>query len=147
MKYSQYKNHNESTGFLFWQVATLWQRKIKHALQPLNLTHTQYVILAVIEELKEHSENVTQQMISDFSTIDVMTTSSTLRLLEKKKLINRNPNTTDTRAYSIMNTQIGINYLIEATSKIEEIDKDFFSEDTKEFQNQLETLIKINKPT
>ena len=147
MKHSQYKNHNESTGFLFWQVTMLWQRKIKHALKPLNLTHTQYVILAVIQELNEHSENITQQMISDFSTIDVMTTSSTLRLLEKKKLINRGANSADTRAYSIINTQTGGNHLIEATSKIEEIDKEFFSEDTKAFQNQLEALIKINKAT
>ena len=145
MKHSQYKNHNESTGFLFWQVTTLWQRKIKKTLQTLNLTHTQYVILAVIEELKEHSENITQQMISECSSIDVMTTSSTLRLLEKKKLINRKPNSDDTRAYSIVNTQMGVNHLIEATFRIEEIDKDFFSEDTNAFQNQLKALIKINK--
>jgi len=144
MKHSQYQNH--STGFLFWQVSTLWQRKIKKALQPLNLTHTQYVILAVIEELQERSENITQQMISDFSTIDVMTTSSTLRLLEKKEFIKRHPNTIDTRAYSIVNTEMGINHLIRATNKVEEIDKVFFSEDAKIFQNELEVLIKTNKP-
>ena len=144
MKHSKYKQCNDSTGFLFWQVSTLWQRKIKEALHPLNLTHTQYVILAVIEELQEHSDNITQKMISDISSIDVMTTSSTLRLLEKKMFVKRQPNTLDTRAYSIINTELGVSQLIVATSKVEEVDKLFFTQVNKEFNSQLLKLITAN---
>lgn len=84
MKSSNFQDYNESTGLLFWQTSMIWQRKIKEALQLYNLTHTQFVILAVIEELTEQKICVTQKKISDFSMIDVMTISSTVRLLEKK---------------------------------------------------------------
>ena len=49
MKYSRFHVANESYGLLFWQVSTLWQRKIKESLRPYDLTHTQYVILAVTQ--------------------------------------------------------------------------------------------------
>ena len=144
MKYSKHKNRNESTGFLFWQVSTLWQRKIKEILKPFNLTHTQFVILAVIEELQEHAENITQKMISDISNIDVMTISSTIRLLEKKELITKKSNKIDTRANSIINTNLGSEILLCATEKVEEVDSIFFSPSTQEFHNQLNILTENN---
>ena len=107
MRFSEIKNHKESMGLLFWQVSMLWQRKIKKVLQAYDLTHTQFVILAVIEELTEQDKTVTQKNISDFSMIDVMTVSSTVRLLAKKGLISRSQHETDTRANSIINTEMG----------------------------------------
>ena len=104
MRFSEIKNHKESMGLLFWQVSMLWHRKIKTVLQAYDLTHTQFVILAVIEELTEQDKTVTQKNISDFSMIDVMTVSSTVRLLAKKGLISRSQHETDTRANSIINT-------------------------------------------
>ncbi len=145
MKYSTYKKRDDSTGFLFWQLSTLWQRKIKEVLTPFNLTHTQYVILAVIEDLQETVTDINQKLISDISTIDVMTVSSTIRLLERKKLITRKLNTTDIRAYSIVNTKNGSNLLIKAIKEVEKVDRLFFIEDTKIFQNQLKNLIKSNR--
>lgn len=106
MKYSKFVNSNDSIGLLFWKTSVLWQRKIKEVLQPLDLTHTQFVILAVVEELSEIIDEITQKMISDFSMIDVMTVSSTIRLLEKKKYICRLASENDTRAYSISNTKM-----------------------------------------
>ena len=145
MKYSDYKNRDESSGFLFWQLSTLWQRKIKEVLTPFNLTHTQYVILAVIEDLQETVDDINQKLISDISTIDVMTVSSTIRLLERKKLIKRKPSKTDTRAYSIFNSKMGSNILVKAVSEVESVDKMFFTDDTKMFNNQLIKLIKSNR--
>ena len=66
MKYAKCKNHQESIGLLFWQSSMLWQRKIKQVLQPYDLTHTQFVILAVIEELSEKEKCVTQNKIYEF---------------------------------------------------------------------------------
>jgi hypothetical protein len=118
LKGSKYQSHNESTGLLFWQVSTLWQRAIKDALRQFDLTHTQYVILAVIAELSEASGDITQKKISDFSMIDPMTISSALRLLEKKGLTQRiqsgivNNSSVETskelfRYPSMMNTAMG----------------------------------------
>ena len=145
MKHSLYNSRDESTGFLFWQLSTLWQRKIKEVLNPFNLTHTQYVILAVIEDLQETVTDINQKLISDISTIDVMTVSSTIRLLERKKLIKRKKSRTDTRAYTIINSKIGSNLLIKAIKEVEKVDRLFFIEDTKIFQNQLKNLIKSNR--
>ncbi len=113
-------------GLLFWQVSMLWQRKIKKVLQAYNLTHTQFVILAVIEELTEQGKMVTQKNISDFSMIDVMTISSSVRLLAKKDLIARSQHESDTRANSIVNTNTGKSLLIKAVKAVDKIDKTFF---------------------
>ena len=145
MKHSTYKNRDESTGFLFWQLSTLWQRKIKEVLAPFKLTHTQYVILAVIEDLQETVDDINQKLISDISTIDVMTVSSTIRLLERKKFITRKKSKIDTRAYTIINSKIGSSILIKAVNEVEKIDKMFFTDDTKIFNNQLIKLIKSNR--
>ena len=63
MRFAEYQNYNESTGLLFWQSSMLWQRKVKQALQSYDLTHTQFVILAVIEELSEQEICITQKKI------------------------------------------------------------------------------------
>ncbi len=126
MRFSEIKNHKESIGLLFWQVSMLWQRKIKKVLQAYDLTHTQFVILAVIEELTEQGKVVTQKNISDFSMIDVMTISSSVRLLAKKGLISRSQHETDTRANSIVNTDMGKSLLSKAVKAVDKIDKTFF---------------------
>ena len=124
MKFAGCKNHKESIGLLFWQSSMLWQRKIKQALQPYDLTHTQFVILA-----------------------DVMTVSSTVRLLEKKGLIFRTPHKTDTRANSISNTEQGRNYLRKAVIAVESVDKEFFFADVEnnaQFRLFLTDLLRKN---
>jgi len=125
----------------------LWQRKIKQILQSYNLTHTQFVILAVIEELSEQDICITQKRISDFSMIDVMTVSSTVRLLEKKGLIYRLPHKTDTRANSISNTEKGKICLKQAVIDVEAIDRTFFfnsDEENAQFKNMLSQLLSKN---
>ena len=147
MKLAECKKHKESIGLLFWQSSMLWQRKIKQILQSYNLTHTQFVILAVIEELSEQEICITQKRISDFSMIDVMTVSSTLRLLEKKGLIYRLPHKTDTRANSISNTEKGKICLKQAVIDVEGIDRTFFfnsDEENAQFKNMLSQLLSKN---
>lgn len=143
MKGSRYHSHDDSTGLLFWQVSTLWQRAVKDALRPFNLTHTQYVILAVIAELNETDGDITQKMISDFSMIDPMTTSSTLRLLEKKGLAQRNPSKSDSRANTICTTGSGLELLGKAVRAVETVDAAFFFKEEsalKSFQELLREL-------
>lgn len=136
-------------GLLFWQVSMLWQRKIKKVLQAYDLTHTQFVILAVIEELTEQDKTVTQKNISDFSMIDVMTVSSTVRLLAKKGLISRSQHETDTRANSIINTEMGKSLLSKAVQAVDKVDKTFFfdSDANKSLHSTLSELLLKNQDT
>ncbi len=136
-------------GLLFWQVSMLWQRKIKKVLQAYDLTHTQFVILAVIEELTEQDKTVTQKNISDFSMIDVMTVSSTVRLLAKKGLISRSQHETDTRANSIINTEMGKSLLSKAVKAVDKVDKTFFFDNdaNKSLHSTLSELLLKNQDT
>jgi DNA-binding MarR family transcriptional regulator len=140
MKYSKFQNAEESPGLLFWQVSVLWQRKIREALRPYNITHTQFVILAVTRELNEHGSNVTQNDVSDFSMIDVMTVSTTLRLLEKKGLIARENHPLDTRAKRILNTEQGNRILEAVNSIVESVDVAFFFDSEKRTASFMDLL-------
>ena len=143
MKYSRFHVANESYGLLFWQVSTLWQRKTKESLRPYDLTHTQYVILAVTQELNDRNAEVTQKEISDFSMIDVMTVSKTLRLLENKNLIIRENHSSDTRAKRIKNTVAGEEMLQTVSPIIEMVDKDFFFENKEDLDAFIRLLVKL----
>ncbi len=148
MKGSKYRSHEESVGLLFWQVSTLWQRAIKSVLRPFDLTHTQYVILAVIAELSDANAYITQKKISDFSMIDPMTVSSTLRLLEKKGLAQRIQSRLDSRANTICNTEQGMKRLKKAIKAVETVDTHFFVDanmDVKRFQKLLLKLKDANE--
>lgn len=131
-------HHTKATrtiGPLFWQVFTLWQRTVKAALRPYDLTHTQYFILCAIETLSESSADITQKEISSQSMIDPMTVSSTLRLLEKKKLVSRLPNSSDSRSNQIGMTKQGRALLSRTKEVMHKIDQEFFFDNANELQS------------
>jgi DNA-binding MarR family transcriptional regulator len=130
----------ESSGFLLWQVTTLWQRGIKKALDRIDITHPQFVLLASLLWLSKHKDYVTQIDLSQHSKIDPMTTSTVIRTLERKELIKREAHLTDTRAKSILLTEKGIAITRRAVKVIEKFDSDFFlvlGNKTKEFNRSL----------
>ena len=53
-----FKSPNDSPGFLLGQVTMLWQRKLKKVLDPLDLTHTQFVLLAALGWLSKNNNSV-----------------------------------------------------------------------------------------
>jgi DNA-binding MarR family transcriptional regulator len=117
----------ESTGFLLWQVTNLWQRSIKKALEPYDLTHSQFVLMASIHWLHLHEQEVTQIVLSNHTKIDPMTTSTVLRTLQQKGLLVRQEHQTDTRAKTVVLTEAGIGIVKEAVVAVETFDHNFFS--------------------
>jgi len=117
----------DSTGFLLWQVTNLWQRMIKQALVPYNLTHSQFVLLASIHWLTIQMQDITQITLSNHTKIDPMTTSSVLRKLQLKGLIERIEHTVDTRAKEVVLTDRGVATAKEAIKVVEQFDHQFFS--------------------
>ena len=95
----------ESSGFLLWQVTSLWHREIKKALEKYGITHSQYVLLASIHWLTLSGQEVTQVLLSNHTKIDPMTTSTVLRTLQQKSLIQRQENKRDTRAKTVELTE------------------------------------------
>lgn len=117
----------ESSGFLLWQVTNLWQREIKKALEPYDLTHSQFVLLASIHWLKLHNQDVTQILLSSHTKIDPMTTSTVLRTLQNKGFLKRQEHQTDTRAKTVVLTETGTEVVKQAVITVEAFDKAFFA--------------------
>ena len=79
----------KKAGLLVWQVANLWQNKLRHILKLYKLTLNEYLVLESIIELKKQIILLNQNIISSFSGIDVSVVSVVLKLLERKKFIKR----------------------------------------------------------
>lgn len=134
----------DSSGFLLWQVTNLWQREIKKALKPFELTHLQFVLMASIHWLTIQKLDVTQILLSSHTKIDPMTTSTVLRTLQTKGLIQRQEHLTDTRAKSVELTNNGKKIIKQAVKTVETFDKTFFKtlgDKTQKFNVQLLTLL------
>jgi MarR family transcriptional regulator, organic hydroperoxide resistance regulator len=133
----------DSSGFLVWQVTNLWQREIKKALEPYGLTHSQFVLMASIHWLTLQGQDVTQILLSSHTKIDPMTTSTVLRTLQGKGLVQRQEHVTDTRAKTVGLTDKGIKMIKQAVQVVENFDRDFFAVlgKTQKFNEQLLILL------
>jgi len=139
-----FKKAEDSTGFLLWQVTNLWQREIKKALEKYALTHSQYVLLASIHWLTLNNHDVTQILLSSHTKIDPMTTSTVLRNLQTRGVLQRQEHSTDTRAKTVGLTESGKKIIKRAVKAVETFDKNFFSilgKRTIEFDKQLQSLL------
>lgn len=138
------KEANDSTGFLVWQLTTLWQRAISDQLKPYGLTQVQFVLLAGLLWLSDREKHVTQVMLARHSKLDVMMTSQVLRALESRGLLLRRSHPTDTRAKALELTQAGRDVTVAALPAVEGVDDTFFGEKgekRKAFNRELLRLI------
>lgn len=87
-------------GYLIWRLSKLWQTEAMKVLGKYELTLAQMEMLGCIYHLKEVDKikNITQIHLSKVSAVDPMTTSTILRVLEKKGYITRAQSETDTRS-------------------------------------------------
>ena len=123
----KFKSPDESPGYLLTNLTLLWQRKQKRILDPLNLTYTQFMLLASLGWLLRHNELVTQVDIARQGNANTMMVSKVLRTLENKKFIKRQEHPTDTRAKIIQLTEEGAEILQKALVEVEKSDIEFFS--------------------
>ena len=130
----------QSSGFLLWQVTTIWQREIKTALEPLGLSHSGFVLLASLLWFEEQDTVVTQTTLIEHTKLDKMTVSKSLRGLEEKGLVLRMENKQDTRAKTIFLSDGGRSLAMASVKMVEEIDGSFFSAITAEEREVLNGL-------
>jgi MarR family transcriptional regulator, organic hydroperoxide resistance regulator len=116
----------ESPGFLLWKVSNAWQRRQRAALQPLGLTHSQFVLLAAATWFSS-TETLTQARLAELTGVDVMTTSQVLRTLEAAKLVARAAHPGDPRAKTIAVTARGRELARKAIVIVEATDEAFFA--------------------
>lgn len=122
-----FESAEDSPGLLLWQTTITWQRLIKNALDPYNISHAQFVILAITLWFEAINENPTQITIARQSKLDKMTVSKSLKKLVAEGLIKRAEHETDTRAKSVRLTSKGKKLASKLVPIVETIDADFFS--------------------
>lgn len=130
----------DSPGFLLWQTTVTWQRLIKKALDSYDISHPQFVIMAVALWLEEHHQDPTQVAIARLSKLDKMTVSASLKKLSLQGYINRKESQKDTRAKWVHLTPQGKSFISKLIPIVEKIDADFFR---KISQSDQQNLIQI----
>jgi DNA-binding MarR family transcriptional regulator len=113
-------------GYLLWQAANLWQKKIRNVLAPFGVTPVQFLLLSGLDEIGPlDGKPVKQAALARHCNCDAMMTSQVLRALEKNGLIQRTAHKTDRRANAVAITQSGRNVVNQAAGQIRDADAGF----------------------
>ncbi|HLJ58220.1 MAG TPA: MarR family winged helix-turn-helix transcriptional regulator [bacterium] len=131
----------ESPGFLLWQTTVVWQRQIKEALEPFEISHAQFVILAILLWSQEAETEPNQTLIARQSKLDKMTVSTSLKKLGVKRYVRRTESDRDPRANSVRLTDRGKQLATKLVPIVEGIDKTFFGVLTPTRQRELVTTL------
>jgi DNA-binding MarR family transcriptional regulator len=116
----------ESPGFLLWHATLRWQRSITDGLAPLDLTHVQFVLLACSWWLNHQGKRPSQVELASFAGTDVKMTSQAVRSLERKGLVERTTDESDSRALRVHVTTRGARLAPRAIDVVESVDTAFF---------------------
>lgn len=132
----------DSPGFLLWQTTMAWQRLIKNELEPHNISHAQFVIMATLLWFEAHHYDTTQIVIVNWTKLDKMTVSKSLKKLAKQDLINRMEHETDTRAKSVTLTKKGKRLVHTLIPIVEKLDTEFFGKTSSTQQKSLINILR-----
>ena len=140
---TRYSGPDDSPGFLMWQATMAWQRTLRQALSPLDLTHPQFVVLACLGWLESKEGPVTQARIAQEAKLDAMMISQIVRVLESKGWLARKDHPKDARAFQLKPTRSGRALIRKAVPKVEAADAEFFGtlgKSQRAFIDALKTL-------
>ncbi len=113
-------------GYLLWQAANLWQKRIRGVLAPFGVTPVQFLLLSGLHEIGPlDREPVKQAALARHCNCDAMMTSQVLRALEKAGLIRRTAHKTDRRAHAVAMTAAGRAVVDQAAGRIADADAAF----------------------
>lgn len=132
----------DSQGFILWQISMNWQRRMNAALRPLDLTFTQFSLLAALAWL-QYDENapIPQYKVAQHTQLDKMTTSKVIATLKKKKYLKIAKDPADKRLHRMQVTDTGKNLLDQAFQVVYQTDETFF----KMLDNQRNAFYKASR--
>jgi DNA-binding MarR family transcriptional regulator len=124
---TRFSGPGESPGFLMWQATNAWQRRVRAALEPVGVTHVQFVLLACLGWMERQGEPPSQAELARQARTDVMMTSQVVRALEERGLVARTPSPHDARARLLALTEQGRATVARALPLVEAADVEFFA--------------------
>jgi len=116
----------DSPGFSMWQATITWQRLIKKVLDPYDISHAHFVILAITLWYESKKLEVSQSLIIRQSKLDKMTVSKSFKKLVSHGYVKRMEHKEDTRAKSIHLTKKGKDLVSKLIPVVEKVDAEFF---------------------
>jgi DNA-binding MarR family transcriptional regulator len=130
-----------SPGFLLWHLTLAWQRAVTAVLEPLGLTHVQFVLLACTWWMSRQGQVPNQLQLARQAGTDVKMTSQVVRRLEAKGLLDRQVDPDDSRARRLRLTAAGDRLARRAIGAVEEADARFFGAEAAEVTALLQRLL------
>ena len=130
-----------SPGFLLWHLTLAWQRAVTAVLEPLGLTHVQFVLLACAWWLGSQGQVPNQLQLARQAGTDVKMTSQVVRRLEAKGLLERAVDPGDTRARRLRLTAEGNRLAQRAITAVEQADAQFFGPEATAITALLQRMI------
>ena len=130
----------DSPGFLLWRTTLFWQRHITAALDPLGLTHVQFVLLACAWWLAQRDEDPNQITLAQQAGTDVRMASQVIRTLETKGLLVRRVDPGDSRAKKLRLTPEGADLAVRAIRVVEAADASVFGDAAGQLLSALRRL-------
>ena len=99
--------HN--AGFLLWSLTLEWRSRAGVVLQPFGLTHTEYMLMALLywQQSRDGSHPI-QRTLADLGRLDPMLVSKTMRALADAGLVESVADPNDARTSRVALTDEGL---------------------------------------
>lgn len=110
-----------------WKTSNLHQRLQRQVLKDLDLTPTQFSLLACYFFLNQINDSVSQSDVCNQAGLDKMLVSDITKALLKKKFLSKKANPEDKRSSLIQVTQLGAEVCNQALKIVEDLDQKFFA--------------------
>lgn len=95
-----------------------WRTAVDSAVAPFGLTHAKYVVLASLREVTAHGDEPSQRELADFAGLEPVYVSKLAGGLERDGLIERRPDTHDTRIARLALTARGMSVIDDAIAVV-----------------------------
>jgi DNA-binding MarR family transcriptional regulator len=140
---SRFKSPEDSLGYLLWQTAHGWMRRLNSALLQIDMTHLQMIALGSTLWLTRIGGAPSQARLAKFCAMDPMLISKVVRMLEKKRAIVRTPDPRDTRSKLLSVTDEGQHIILQCLPIIERAYENFFAAVGENEVQLHETLLRL----
>ncbi len=131
-------------GFVTWRVMHRFERELERSLAPLDLTHLQFTVLALVAWTEKEGGTASQADLARFGGIHVMQVSNVLRALEQKAMIDRSVIPGSARTKTVAITGKGLDVLNAAFPVAIHVQQRMFGEAGLPGGSLLEALSKID---
>lgn len=127
-----------------WRVMHRYERALERALAPLDLTHLQFTILALVAWTEKEGGLASQAELARFGDIAAMQVSNVLKALETKGLIDRARVSGSARTKIVTITPAGLETLGAAFPLAVAVQQQVFGDAGRPRGSLLEALVKLD---